>query len=325
VRFELTVSVFADDAAMIDHLDRLLARVIDEVHHLIVRDAEALENTSWFQGLRPYHKEAVRSIVRAAGFITHGRHVEVGGAFSLPAAVRLAYRSLEVLVEDSGSDGLLVEVAVETYGNSETKRLWKHRPTTGAAVTLVHGGGSSLKKQLERIVAEARDDEVPARVVVMTDSDKKWSGDTNSNKNATSIEQLCIENNIPCVVLKCRTAENYIPDAVFQRWSAQPSQTSTRNQVEALSRLTVEQRDHYRMKGGGRDRNGIREAEHADAPEPQRMLYANVPPADRAVLTGFDDKLISILKDPQLTASELDARDRHGDLRTLVSRIEEAL
>jgi hypothetical protein len=79
------------------------------------------------------------------------------------------------------------------------------------------------------------------------------------------------------------------------------------------------------MKGGGTERNGIREAEHADAPEPQRTLYASVPPADRAVLIGFHDKIIFILKDPQLTASELDARDRHGDLRTLVSCIEMSL
>jgi hypothetical protein len=47
--------------------------------------------------------------------------------------------------------------------------------------------------------------------------------------------------------------------------------------------------------------------------------------ADRAALTGFHDKIIGVFKDPQLTASELDARDPRGDLRKLVSIIEEAL
>jgi hypothetical protein len=126
---------------------------------------------------------------------------------------------------------------------------------------------------------------------------------------------------VPVVVLSCRNAESYIPDAVLLRWAEEPSRAGAQKQVEALNRLTVEQRDHYRMKGG----HGIREADRADAPAKQRALYASVPAADRAVLTGFHDKIISVFKAPQLTASELDARDSRGDLRKLVSIIEEAL
>jgi hypothetical protein len=65
--------------------------------------------------------------------------------------------------------------------------------------------------------------------------------------------------------------------------------------------------------------------DRADAPEPLRALYASVPAADRAALTGFHDHVIELFNDPRLTASELDARDSRGDLRKLVSIIEEAL
>jgi hypothetical protein len=47
------------------------------------------------------------------------------------------------------------------------------------------------------------------------------------------------------------------------------------------------------MKGKG---CGLREAERADAPEQQRALYASVLAADRAVLIGFHDKIITSSK-----------------------------
>jgi hypothetical protein len=322
MRFALPPEVFADDAAGLDALDRLLHRVIDEVHHLIVLDAEHLEQTAWFQGLRPHRKELVRSVVYAVAFMTPGRRLVVGNDLSLPAAAKLAYKALQVLVEDKQSDGRLVKVAVNTYGHAETKRLWEHKPTTGVAVDILHGGGNGgLQKELERIVREAHEETLPARLVVMTDSDARWPGDISAK--ARSIEQLCIIHAVPFVVLSCRNAESYIPDAVLLRWAEEPNRAGAQKQVEALTRLTVEQRDHYRMKGG----HGMREADRADAPAKQRALYASVPAADRAALRGFHDKIISILKkdDPQLTASELDARDLRGDLRTLVSIIEEAL
>lgn len=128
MRFELPADIFANDAAPLDHLDRLLERVIDEVHHLIVRNADALEGTAWFQGLRPHRKELVRSAIHAAAFVTHGHQVKVGSDVSLPMAARLAYMSLKVLVEDEGSDGRLVSVAIAAYGNPETRRLWQHKP-----------------------------------------------------------------------------------------------------------------------------------------------------------------------------------------------------
>jgi hypothetical protein len=328
MRFALPPEVFADDAAGLDALDRLLDRVSDEVHHLIVLDPDHLEQTAWFHGLRPHRKELVRSVVRAVAFMTPGRRLVVGQNLPLPAAARLAYKALLVLVEGEESDGLLVEVAIDTYGHAQTKRLWKHRPATGAAVTVLHGGGTgSLQTKLERIVREAEAEALPARLIVMTDSDARWPGEISTK--ASSIEQLCTSHAVPFVVLSCRNAESYIPDAVLLRWSKDPGRVAAQNHVDALTKLTVEQRDHYRMKGGstkpGQERHGLREVDRPDAPEEQRALYASLSAADRAVLTGFHDKIISVLKDPQLTASELDARDSRGDLRTLVSIIEEAL
>jgi hypothetical protein len=157
VRFALPNEVFDDSRASSDHLDRLLHRVAEEVHTIGLVDAEHVERTPWFVGLRAHLQELVRSAVVAATFAPAAKHVHVGKDLSLNAAVRLAYTPLVVAVENREFDGMLVDAAIRAFGSREAQRLWAATPSTGVAVILDHGGGTGDQlKQIQRLIEQAQ-------------------------------------------------------------------------------------------------------------------------------------------------------------------------
>lgn len=324
----------------LDALDRLLQRVRDDVHHFIVLDGDALERSIWFTGLRPHLQEVVRAQLRIVSWSPARDSIRIGQDLTLEAAAKLAYVPLTIIVEDDVSDEILLRVAIEVYASNESRRLWGLRPSTGPAIRLSHGGGSGTEKRTEKLIADAEQAALPPRLVVMTDSDARWPGEV--SKSAKSIADLCARHGVSCVVLSCRNAESYIPDPLLKKWADQPDRVAARLQVQALARLTPDQRDYFRMKGGsrkrGQERHGLREIDRDDAPHQQRDLYLAgehpVPVEDREILVGFPDDIMSALNDPRpeeqqnspwVTADELDMRDRRGDLRKLVNFIEKAL
>lgn len=323
MQFALPREVYGDAAATLDHLDRLLLRVIDEVHSLTIDDADALEASGWFAEQRPHRREFLRQIVTASAFTPARNVVKIGADLPLGAAVRLAYQPLSIGVEDETFDWILVEAAVRAYGDPETLRLWGCNPPAGPAVRPAHGGGTgNLMKKIERAIEEAREMGIPVRMVVVTDSDRQHPDDRSAKADA--IEQLCASHGIPSVVLGCRSAENYIPNEALQRWSSGVDRVAARPQVAALLRLSVAQRDHFPMKA---KKHAARKALAADAPAEVAALFANVTVEDRAVLVGFQDDIIRLLSDhlPAPATAEFDRRDHRGDLRKLVAYIAEAL
>lgn len=316
MRFALEAAVFDGNPATIDDLDRLLLRVMDAVHTLYLTDGDLVEKSDWFLGQRPHRQELVRSQIHASTYPSPARVIRVGTELTLEAAVRLAFCPLRLVVENKTNDGLLVEVAILAYGSTELIYRWRSRPKSGVAIEVVHGGGTGdLKKQVCSIISEA--DGLPVRAIVMTDSDSRWPGDI--SKKAAEIDKTCQAAGVPCVVLSCRAAENYIPDGALVRWTDDPRATAARPQVEALLRLSPTQRDHFRM------REGLRELEKRDVTSEHLALFAGVDAEDRLQLgRGFGDgcikRLVEYLERP--APDEMDERDRRGDLRRLVSLIE---
>jgi len=326
MRFELEPHVLNDDLSTLRDLDLMLGRVADQVHAISILDGDAMECSAWFAGLRSDLKELVRGTVFATAFSSTGRVLRVGSELSLDAAVRIAYQPLLVVVENKANDGILVEIALRSYGNAETIRLWAANPKTGKAIELVHGGGTGdLRKELDRLIDEARRFGVPVRAVAMTDSDARWPGE--ARPAAVAIATLCGQDGVPCVVLSCRSAENYLPDSVFQRWADEPENVNARPQVAALLRLSSEQRDHFPMKGKKAAAKGFLAIEVAGAPLELQALFASVPLEDRRVLVGFHGHIIELFRVhlPASGAVELDLRDHRHDLRKLVSIIEAEL
>lgn len=156
------------------------------------------------------------------------------------------------------------------------------------------------------------------RMVVVTDSDGGFPGDVHSK--AQEIRQACLDARVPCPPLQKRNVENYIPDLVWR--SRMPSEPV----IDALFRLTPQQRDHIKLDGKG--------VPPWDSSRPEvANLYANVPPEDYQVLMNASlkrfNKMLMILAldahQPPLTREQLLGRDHQGDLETLVRIIEDEL
>ncbi len=309
-----------------DDLGRLFDRVKLGVHTFSIVDGRRLEQSPWFLGLPPRDKELIRSIVVASSYPSSAQTVQTSPSFPLASAVRLAHVPLRILVENKEFDGLLVRVAMQAYAGTKTLRLWDIPPSTGDALSIVHGGGTGdLQKEAIRLIEEAKAQGLPVRLIVMIDSDGGWPGDI--SEKAKSIQTICADAAADCIVLSCRTAENYIPDVALSSWSAAPARVNARSQVEALLRLSPAQRDHFPMKGKKLTTKGMGAIDAPGAPAEQKALFSEVPPEDRRLLVGFDSSIILLFRDhlPLPSASHLDSRDRRGDLRALVSSVEKAL
>ena len=147
-------------------------------------------------------------------------------------------------------------------------------------------------------------------------------------KHAQDIRDYCAAANIPCPPLNKRKIENYIPDAVWRAWSAVPGHTSSRPAVEALLRLSPEQRDHVQI-------DDTNKPPWNDSVPAAALLFQTpkVSDADREVLTkaslkgsGANRKILA-LRDyaHALTPGDLQTRDHQGDLLRLVRHIEDTL
>ena len=128
--FVLPAHVIDDSPATLDAMDLLLARVIYEVHVVLVPDGDLVEQTHWFLGLPSHRRDFVRKMIYASAF--HSSHktnqtrvIVIGDTLDLLAAARLAYVPLTILVEDKFSDGLLLEAAIQAFGSDNLLRLWR--------------------------------------------------------------------------------------------------------------------------------------------------------------------------------------------------------
>ncbi|MBF0179426.1 MAG: hypothetical protein HQM03_05285 [Magnetococcales bacterium] len=94
---------------------------------------------------------------------------------------------------------------------------------------------------LDRYIREAGKAGHPVRAVLFMDSDADRPGDC--SREARQVRKRCEEASVPCRILRKRTIENYLPDAVFLAWREEKPE-----QVANLLRLTPEERDHYPVK-----------------------------------------------------------------------------
>ena len=313
-------------------LDAIVARSADEVHKTEIIHADQLENSRWYSTSRADRRKLLEEIATTSIYPSlrtrgpHLRQVEVSDEASAARARNIAYTPLTVLAENDVSDGALVEAALRVFGAQATIELCFGAPSKidpPAFQIESRGGHGELPKLIATRVAEATARKRPARLVVVTDSDGEWPGDVKDH--AVNIRGLCAAEKIPCPPLNKRTAENYIPDAVWSEWVADRSRTNMKPVVEALLRLSSKQRDHIDM--------GSPAASLASTGQDVVVLFQSVSVADRTVFRGVnlkgkkDAMMILVLKNQAatLTPADLEARDHQGDLLALVHHIENEL
>ena len=265
---------------------------------------------------------ASRPPARQAPRAVHQREVVVGSPESAQIAKRLVYSPLTILVEDREADGVLLEIVVEKLASQEFVALWKTALSVAPAglEMTTAGGVNAMPDRIRRLAAEpSRKDCL--RLVVFCDSDKRWPTDV--PQSAGSIAELttaCAEMNVQCHVLQKRTAENYIPDEVFEAACNQFSNSDVKVRFEAIFRRDRTQRDHFPIKDGMSDEErGLAiaaglysEAEMADLELLKRRVFNKRP---RLMLQVQQNHLDVV------TAAGLQARDGAGELENLLARI----
>ncbi|UQA56387.1 hypothetical protein [Polyangium aurulentum] len=318
---------------VLNALDAIATRVEDNVHEVEILDADELESTAWYRSSRLERRKLLEEIAEASVYRSprtrgpHQRRVEVSDETTAASAKAVAYAPLLVLLENDVSDKALVEAALRMFAEPATMELCFGPPSKldpPAIEMESRGGHGELKGLIERRCEEAAARGRRHRLVVVTDSDGEWKGDV--KKHAQAIRDECVARGIRCVLLKKRTAENYIPDAVWQALVEDRNFASMRPAVEALSRLSADQRDHVHLDT----------KDPWDLTKPQvRELFDGVSPADYETLRlaslkgkGADRFILALIDDRgkhALTPSNLQNRDQHGDLLELVRHIEEEL
>lgn len=314
-------------------LDSIISRVEDAVHELEILDADKLDASNWYRSSR-YDRQRLLEEIAAEALRNppppdgpHSQKMQVRSVAEAALAKLVAYTPLDILMENAVSDKALVSAAIGVFGRSTTKALCFGDQSKLAPPPVRFeswGGAGELKKLIVAKLAEATAKGIAPRLVVVADSDGEWAGDV--KQHALDIRTLCAQNSVICPPLLQRTAENYIPDEVWEARSAEPNGAVLKPIVEALKRLSPEQRDHVRLEQSG--------TPPWDNAKPQvDALYANVPFDDwktltKAALKGKGDTMwIHSLTQYKelLNAQVFRGRDRSGDLATLVQHIENAL
>ena len=331
--FVIQPSAMDGAESVLNALDSILNRVEDNVHNLEIADAERLETTSWFRQSRSGRKEMLEEIAQVSAWRSrrergpHLRRVDVNDEISAVTAQPMAYTSLRVLLENAGSDGALVGAALRTFGSQDTLELCFGDPSRldPPAITMDNAGGSGeLKKLLEKRLKDASDRKRSPRLIVIADSDGEWVGDV--KECAKEIRRMCEERNVPCPPLNKRTAENYIPDAVWMAWSEDRNNTSKRPVVAELLKLSPDQRDYVRIGDGN--------SAPWDETNPKAVeLFSDVSTEAFALLKQASLKgrgehmMIFALDEHQavLTPATFNSRDPQGDLLSIVRAIEDEL
>jgi len=317
------------DSAPARHLDEILGTIEDGWHEWDIDDPNMLESSLWYAGARQhihalFKKATVASTYPRTGLL-HQRLWIVAlqttqDKLSPQSAARLFRRPLCVCLENQFTDGKFLDAVLSVLAPPELKVFFDqcaHKP-----YGLGHGGGSGeLKKVIEQHLFEAAADGIPLRAVVFTDGDARFPEENGKRQEAPlAIASLCRENAIDCLILSKRAIENYIPDEVLQGWAGKHENQAARPRVEAICRLSGEQRDHYPLK------NGLPKT--FDTNE-EKALYATLDTTVVSLLQerGFGNKLIELLDTHRecLTAEGFRKRDGRAELDKLVAMIIQAL
>ncbi len=330
--FAILPAAMAGAETVLDALDDLVKRAEVDVHELEILQADDLENSRWYVSSRPDRRKFLEEIAQSTLYRApraqgpHLRRVEVRDEATAAQARNMAYAPLLVLAENDVSDGALVEAALRVFGAKKAIELCFGAPSKldpPAFQIESRGGHGELPKLIATRLAEATARQRPPRLVVVTDSDGEWPGDVKDH--AVNLRNLCADHKVPCPPLNKRTAENYIPDAIWNEWIADRNRANVKPAVEALLRLSPEQRDHVDMASP---------TESLASKQPNvAALFQDVSPSDRNLfqrvnLKGKKDAMMILaLRDraAALTQTDLKARDHQGDLLSLVRHIENEL
>ena len=325
--------VFAEDAIRDSecwrYLDQILASVDDGWHEWEIDDPEFLETSDWLQGSnRPllpklFEQAVVRTAYSSQTRRLHHKgwvvsHSGDSGTLAPRPAARLFSQPLKIYVENRRTDGPFVDTLLEFLAPAELRKFLAD--CHGRPLEYDSGGGTGeLPKLIRDHVEQMAKNGLSPRAVVIADSDAPFPGARSSG--AVAVFEASNNCDIDVLILSKREIENYIPDEVLLDWAADADNSTAQPRVEAVCRLSAEQRDHLPMK---------KRFPPSFKTDKETDLYNDIPQNDRKLLRkadAFDNKLIESLKTHRqhLSADALRQRDGKGELDDLVAKIANAL
>jgi hypothetical protein len=321
--FSIEDSAINGDDDLCRAIDKILMRVEEGIHDVEI-NAAILEGSRFYITSRAAVREFLEQASRDSAYRAKSlKRVFVSDSDTAIQANQLAYSPLEILTENTFSDGALVETAIRIFGSKKTIAicLGELSQCVPPPIRISSGGGhGELSKLIDREINTQTQRGFESRVLVITDSDGEWPDDVKDH--AINIREKCKTHKIPCPPLNMRTAENYIPDAVWIEW-VKGKGKNYEEAVSALLTLTREQRDHVRI-GDGNDPAW-------DKKNPVvAKLFNDVSPKTYDILTKINlkkkDKLMTITALSAyldaVNAENMNKRDKKGDLREIVCQIE---
>jgi hypothetical protein len=305
-----------DDATALHLLDQLVWRAEDAAHEMVLRDADLLANSQWFQTtVRSSTRDrllALCEMARASAWSAPPAPNDcvITTADDAERALRIARTPLRILIENKLRDGALLQVAVCLLAGEPLRRLWLTPPVPGV-VELVHAGGTGdMPGFLRQAAAEAARDGLSLRMLVVADSDRAGV-DRPASPKAQEIAAVAAQVGAIAFILTKREAENYLPDF---HWKAErqrdPRNPAWIGAIDALLAMSKDDRDYCDMEGFGL-KGGKKLPAGYDTARPYHLAILC------ARVQNINDPAIR-----QERASALRDRDHTGDLDRIIQLID---
>jgi len=318
--------------------------VEDERHSLNVEDLKALLNSDWMSTRSRTDRDLIRlsALKRSTEsgaektIVIVDDNAKRGGlddghnnAVTIHPLDVVSFLSLpfQVIVENEWYDGAFMLWMARAIGYE--KLLTAHRKRRFA---FRHAGGKDSLSRSAQVLSGGvwpRSDGryVEARRLwsgVILDNDAKYPGDDPNLKIRADVE--------PHVAfvhqLKRRSIESYLPKATMVRWD---NSAGFRMKVEALFRLSDDQRKHFHMKNGFRygrvNQPSIADYKlSADVAAGEKTLFDGIGNVDWDLLReGFGRRLSSVYVEERYRPSHGDRMSVHPDDRIELSGIFSAI
>lgn len=211
-----------------------------------------------------------------------------------------------LVVENLNADGGFVTAVCGAFREQRILRALENH-----WLEIMSGGGSTIVMVAESCAKKFRHN---VRVVTLLDSDRLYPDhSTDSHVKAEKLSRHCVKAH----VLELREAENYLPNCLL---AAMGTPATTARRLEALKRLSPEQRGYFDMKYGF----GKEEKPQKAVPLQRRELYADVPEdVRRAVHDGFGHDVITkaVTYAARLSEQDFEKLGVAAELRKLLATI----
>lgn len=296
MRFILQDEAFADPDDFA--ITSLVQKGLSKKCYISAPHANSKHFAAWSSGVDPKILTAIRTLTEwdlldATVFRTTTVHIgsAVDNAWfsqppriSIAQALELAETPFRVLLENGRYDKAFLLAMCDDDDHDLLVRLESQK----RLMFIGPGGIDELREVVRETYGVEKGRHL--RCWAMFDCDAPSPGAY--SKAALATAEACDDADIPRHMLQRRAIENYLPNGTLNTWAydSPTAKTVRLQKVEAVARLTPDQRAHYHMKQGF----------PTNPTEAETLLFADLTDADRTLLAeGLGKRLSDLYREVQ--------------------------